>query len=179
MTFTKEEKIGISVSILVAVLFFGALRFNDIVAWFHTSPMAEQAQTDTVNLTGTDNTQKAMEALSKAVSSEGKVQSLVIKDSKEGSGATVAPGSRVTVNYIGTLENGTKFDDSYSKGQPFSFIVGRGEVIQGWDKGLIGMKVGGQRILVIPPDMAYGNKAIGTIPANSTLLFAIELIKVE
>jgi peptidylprolyl isomerase len=83
------------------------------------------------------------------------------------------------VHYVGTLQNGTEFDNSKKRGQPFEFTVGAGQVIKGWDQGLVGMKVGGQRILVIPPDMAYGERGVGPIPGNATLVFSIELIDVK
>jgi FKBP-type peptidyl-prolyl cis-trans isomerase len=87
----------------------------------------------------------------------------------------------VTVQYRGTLVNGKQFDASYDRGEPFSFKLGSGRVIKGWDVGVAGMKVGGKRRLVIPPDMAYGNRDVGDglIPANSTLVFEVELLKVE
>lgn len=105
---------------------------------------------------------------------------LKIEDSVVGTGEEAVAGKRVTVNYLGTLENGTKFDSSYDRGTPFSFNLGAGEVIKGWDQGVLGMKVGGKRKLVIPPDLGYGQSgAGGTIPPNATLIFEIELLKVE
>ncbi len=77
------------------------------------------------------------------------------------------------------MQDGTEFDSSYNRNTPFSFTVGEGRVIQGWEKGLLGMKVGGQRVLVIPSDMAYGNRQVGPIPPNSVLVFAIELLEVK
>lgn len=85
----------------------------------------------------------------------------------------------VVVHYVGTLPDSTEFDNSRRRGQPFTFQVGAGSVIKGWDEGLVGMKVGGQRILVIPPDKGYGAQAVGPIPANSTLVFAIELLEIR
>jgi FKBP-type peptidyl-prolyl cis-trans isomerase len=96
-----------------------------------------------------------------------------------GTGDEAVSGKTVTVNYVGTLTDGTKFDASADHGQPFSFQLGAGRVIEGWDKGVVGMKVGGKRKLTIPPDMGYGAQAVGSIPANSTLVFEIELLKVE
>jgi FKBP-type peptidyl-prolyl cis-trans isomerase len=84
----------------------------------------------------------------------------------------------VTVHYVGTLQDGTKFDSSYDANRPFAFKVGVGQVIQGWDLGIPGMRVGGKRRLTIPPSLAYGNRANGPIPANSTLIFDIELLSV-
>jgi len=80
---------------------------------------------------------------------------------------------------VGTLTDGTKFDSSVDRGQPFDFELGAGRVIKGWDEGVAGMKVGGKRKLVIPPDLGYGGRAIGKIPANSTLIFEVELLDVK
>jgi peptidylprolyl isomerase len=104
---------------------------------------------------------------------------LQINDVVIGTGAIAEPGKKVTVNYVGTLLDGTKFDSSIDRGTPFSFNLGAGQVIRGWEQGIQGMKVGGERKLVIPPAMAYGNQAIGSIPANSTLQFDVTLLKVE
>lgn len=104
--------------------------------------------------------------------------SLQIEDLIVGSGATAAVGDTVTVNYIGTLTNGTTFDSSYDRNQPFTFQIGAGQVIAGWDQGVPGMRVGGKRRLTIPPSLGYGNKATGPIPANSTLVFEIELLSI-
>jgi FKBP-type peptidyl-prolyl cis-trans isomerase len=104
---------------------------------------------------------------------------LVIDDIVIGTGEEVKEGDTVSVHYIGTLPDGTEFDNSNKRGEPFEFTVGEGRVIKGWEDGLVGMKVGGQRILVIPPELAYGSQAMGPIPANSTLVFAIELLEIK
>ncbi len=104
---------------------------------------------------------------------------LVIQDEVVGNGAEAVSGKKVTVNYLGTLTNGTKFDSSYDRNQPFTFNLGAGEVIQGWDQGVVGMKVGGKRKLTIHPSLGYGSQDQGPIPANSTLIFEVELLKVE
>lgn len=103
---------------------------------------------------------------------------LVIEDLVVGTGVTAAVGDTVTVNYIGTLTNGTKFDSSYDRGQPYTFRIGAGQVIAGWDQGVPGMRVGGKRRLTIPPSLGYGNQANGPIPANSTLIFEIDLVSI-
>jgi FKBP-type peptidyl-prolyl cis-trans isomerase len=106
---------------------------------------------------------------------------LSTQDSIVGTGAVAAAGDTVTVQYVGSLTNGTVFDASANHGTAgFTFHLGAGEVIKGWDQGIVGMKEGGKRILVIPASLAYGDQAIGNvIPANSTLLFEVELIKVQ
>ena len=103
---------------------------------------------------------------------------LVIEDLVVGTGATAAVGDTVNVHYVGTLTNGTKFDSSYDRGQTYAFQIGAGRVIAGWDQGVPGMKVGGKRRLTIPPSLGYGNQAVGSIPANSTLVFEIELVSI-
>lgn len=105
---------------------------------------------------------------------------LVIVDEIVGNGDEAIPGTTVTVHYLGTLVDGTMFDASRNRGSNgFTFSLGRGEVIKGWDLGVAGMKVGGKRKLTIPPELAYGNRAVGSIiPANATLVFDVELLKV-
>lgn len=105
---------------------------------------------------------------------------LKYEDSVVGSGASPAKGKQVTVHYTGTLENGTKFDSSVERGQPFTFTIGVGQVIKGWDEGVASMKVGGKRKLIIPSELGYGSRgAGGVIPGNATLLFDVELLAVE
>jgi FKBP-type peptidyl-prolyl cis-trans isomerase FkpA len=100
-------------------------------------------------------------------------------DVKVGTGTEAKTGDKVSVHYVGTLTDGTKFDSSRDRNQPFSFNVGKSEVIQGWDLGIPGMKVGGIRKLTIPPALGYGEHAQGSIPANSTLIFEVELLSVN
>jgi FKBP-type peptidyl-prolyl cis-trans isomerase FkpA len=107
-------------------------------------------------------------------------------DLKVGAGAEARPGRRVSVHYTGWLyhptkpdHKGRKFDSSRDRNKPFDITLGQGEVIPGWDEGLSGMKVGGERRLVIPPGMAYGSSGQGDIPPNATLIFDVELMGVQ
>jgi peptidylprolyl isomerase len=101
-------------------------------------------------------------------------------DIVEGTGASPKPGNIVCVHYTGTLENGKKFDSSEDRGQPFRFPIGQGVVIKGWDEGVMTMKVGGERKLIIPANLGYGTQEIpGVIPANSTLIFTVKLLSID
>lgn len=101
------------------------------------------------------------------------------EDIKVGKGKAAKSGDTVEVHYVGTLTNGTQFDSSRERGQRYSFTIDGGNVIEGWNRGVKGMKVGGVRKLTIPPELAYGDQANGDIPANSTLVFEIELFKIS
>ena len=105
---------------------------------------------------------------------------LIIEDLIIGVGTTAEKYSIVTVHYTGMLQDGTVFDSSQRIGQePLRFTLGVGQVIDGWDQGVIGMKVGGQRKLIIPPELGYGSQDKGVIPPNSALIFEVELLEVE
>ncbi len=112
----------------------------------------------------------------KNISTDPRIQIIEVA---EGSGAVAVNGKTVTVHYTGTFTNGQKFDSSVDRGQPFSFTLGAGQVIQGWDIGVAGMKVGGKRHLVIQSDLGYGPNTYGPIPGGSTLVFDVELLGVK
>jgi FKBP-type peptidyl-prolyl cis-trans isomerase len=127
-----------------------------------------------------------MQVIDQLVSTD-QVKDLRIEEVSAGDGAEAQPGQLVSVHYTGWIyapetaeRRGNKFDSSRDRGQPFQFPLGAGRVIKGWDEGVAGMKVGGQRTLIIPPHKAYGSRgASGSIPPNATLIFDVELLGVE
>jgi peptidylprolyl isomerase len=115
-----------------------------------------------------------------AYKTEGKVSELQTTDLQEGTGAAAKNGDCLVMKYYGTLaSNGTKFDENFTSDQGFKFQLGSGQVIKGWDEGLVGIKQGGTRRLVIPADKAYGAQAAGSIPANSDLVFVVKLESIK
>lgn len=129
-------------------------------------------------------TQKQEENLNQNKKNIMDIQGMKVEILKEGSGEEAKTGNLVTVNYTGALINSTKFDSNvdpkFGHVEPFQFTLGENRVIQGWELGVLGMKVGEKRKLTIPPELAYGNRAVGNvIPANSTLIFEVELLKIN
>ena len=150
----RNQRIGLALFLLLAAAAVAYLAFGDQLFSSTASPNGEDWTTTSSGLKW--------------------------QDTQAGSGDAAATGDTVSVHYTGYLENGTKFDSSLDRGAPYQFTVGAGEVISGWDEGLVGMQTGGQRILLIPPDLAYGARGYPpVIPANATLRFEIELIAIQ
>lgn len=165
----KQVVIGIAVIVALVVVGFFAWRFmgaNNLESSMEENTTGQQQQATTTDANVVDLG-----------------GGLFVRDITVGTGAEAVNGTRVYAKYVGRLTDGTVFDASElhaeTKDTGFSFVLGNDQVIQGWHKGILGMKVGGQRLIQVPPELAYGAQAYGPIPANSTLVFAIELVKVE
>lgn len=160
----KPTHSGIAVALALAVVIV-------IFILPELSPWGAAAQSEQVQITTNAEAQP----------STMEITQLQAVDEVVGTGAVAAAGDSVTVNYVGALTNGTVFDASANHGTSgFTFILGAGQVIKGWDQGIVGMKVGGKRRLLIPAELAYGSQAVGNIiPANSALIFEVELLKVQ
>lgn len=166
---SKNEKTAVFVSLAVILFFFAAAGVVGFISSNKVGNVNSAALADDL----TENLEDD------GISSSINANSMTITDTVIGTGEEAVAGKILTVHYTGTLADGTKFDSSLDRGEPFRFVLGAGQVIQGWEQGLAGMKVGGRRHLVIPPQLAYGDNAVGAIPAGSTLLFDVELLSVD
>lgn len=164
---------------LVVFIIASLLAIGSIFVWSRSSaePGKTPDTTPIFNFNMQNTTQKASQAPTQQQQQQ--VTHLVIEDVMVGTGSAAKSGDEIEVNYLGMLLNGQKFDSSYDRGETFSFIVGTGRVIAGWDQGLLGMKVGGKRRLIIPANLAYGDQGIASIPPNSPLIFEIELVSIK
>lgn len=172
----KYEAVGIGVSIGIMALALFLMRLDGA---------SENSQFDTSSQSASviesqNGVEGASAAIQSSIGAGGKVEKLVITDVVFGDeDKVVKEGDTVEVNYIGTLQNGQEFDNSYKKGESFTFKVGDRKVIDGWNQGIVGMRAGGQRIIIVPSHMAYGKEGYGPIPGNATLVFAIELLEIK
>ena len=188
-----NKKIGLSVAVLLSV---GVLltACGDKAATTPATTEAKPAETTTSASTPTEAVNQAaastntQTAPAPAAVPSANITSLQSTDLTVGTGAEAVNGKVVSVNYTGWLydekaadKHGTKFDSSFDRNEPFEFALGSGQVIQGWEQGVLGMKVGGKRTLIIPPSLAYGETGAGggVIPANATLVFDVELVGVQ
>ena len=162
---TLHQWIAVAISLFMIVIFFGVGNFASFFTFWEKAPEASR------------NSAAAAAGDVRGASSV-TIEGMNIEDIAVGEGDEVKVGDSVSVQYTGTLTDGTKFDSSYDHGDAFSFAVGAGQVIKGWDLGLVGMKVGGKRKLTIPSNLAYGDQGIGPIPPGATLVFEIELVKI-
>ena len=165
--------------IVVAVLIAAALFLVALAAIPASGTRSSASAANTTQQQATAAAQAAKNATAPAPVGTKTATGLQYVDTMVGTGAQPKTGQTVTVHYTGYLDNGTVFDSSVKRGQPFEFKIGTGQVIKGWDEGLATMKVGGKRRLIIPPELAYGAVANGPIPANSRLTFDVELLGVK
>lgn len=187
MNYSKDKWIAVTVAVVVVILFFGgmfAYRSQQSTDLMNASTLQDQTQNQNMNDEQNNASSSASASAGATASSAGdtstRADGLVIQDEVVGTGATAVSGKTVTVNYTGTLQDGTVFDSSYSRNQPFSFPLGSGQVIAGWEEGIQGMKVGGKRKLIIPSSLGYGAQGAGSaIPPNATLIFEVELVSVS
>ncbi len=165
-----REAIATGVAIVAAaILFYGGTIWD----WATGAGKA-----DTVSQTSLQPTLEPLETTRK-MTNISKIPGLEIYDTTVGTGAEAKAGQTVSVHYAGFLTDGTQFDSSIGRGVPFEFNLGAGQVIQGWDQGVAGMKVGGVRKLIIAPELGYGAQGIGPIPGNATLVFEVQLLEVK
>ena len=167
--------VGLAVIVALGFLFFGPGILNPFGVLKAASP---EATTTPATVPASATTQSSLPTMQPIPQDQLPTQ-LSGRDEVVGTGATAEPGDTVTVNYVGALPDGTVFDASANHGQPFTFTLGAGQVIPGWDQGVAGMKEGGTRLLVIPPSLGYGSQSVGSIPPNSTLQFEVQLVSVQ
>lgn len=174
----RVEVIGIFLSIAVMALVLAAVRFDGSNFALDISGASQTAGVITVDESASNQEAALANAIVEGAPGA-TLQKMIIDDVIIGEGKEVSEGDTVSVHYIGRLQNGQEFDNSYHRGTPFTFEVGAGRVIEGWEQGLVGMQAGGQRVLVIPSHMAYGDTGAGPIPGGATLVFAIELLEIN
>ena len=181
MKINKIETIGILLCVGVMSLTLFLLRADEATKVLSTLESDTQIAAVTTARSTSEPVVDEEQAneLRDAFNSKGEITKMVTDDVVIGEGREVTAGDTISVHYIGTLQNGQQFDNSRTRGESFTFTVGEGRVIKGWDEGVLGMKKGGQRILVIPPALAYGANTVGPIPANATLVFSIELVEIK
>ena len=177
-----QKRIFILVAIIAAVILVFVLLQKDISAPVDGNQIGIQPEkNETVaDKSAEKNLDQSVQAQKINNNDNNKTMELEIKTTQEGTGERqVKTGDTISVHYTGKLTDGTKFDSSVDRGKPFEFTVGQGMVIRGWEQGFLGAKVGEKRTLTIPAEMGYGARAVGSIPANSTLIFDVELVAIK
>ena len=172
----NRQRVIIGVIVLIVVIVIGYFVFSDYRARNQAATATPTTTANTSYPIGTLDTTPPAPSANAVTTASG----LVYEDLQVGDGTTAKSGDTVSVNYTGWLADGTKFNSSLDRGQPLDFSIGAGQVIPGWDEGVNGMNVNGTRLLVIPPDLAYGASGYPpTIPANATLTFEVQLVAIK
>lgn len=169
-------------ALMGAVLFFvtaSALTIAVVMSAISESHKNKAAQTQTAATCEDTRTDETTYPVPEAFTVTDKMSTLKTTDLTPGGGAVAKDGDCLVMKYYGTLADGTMFDENYTKPTAFAFTLGEGRVISGWDKGLVGMKVGGTRRLEIPAAQAYGSQSTGSIPANADLIFQVKLLRIQ
>lgn len=179
MTINKFEAVGIGVSIGAMALALFLIRLDTSLPANSAAREGSAQQAAVVVANDSVSDAALADAVIEATGGDGTVERLIVDDVIIGTGDAVEEGDTVSVHYIGTLQSGQQFDNSYAKEKPLTFTLGEGRVIEGWERGILGMQKGGKRILVIPASLAYGANGYGPIPGNATLVFAVELVEVK
>lgn len=173
---SEQESIALVLALVVVAMTFFGLMGNPFA---QKESIALESGKDPVVIDTQNDPEAAARVLQAASDSSGNVTELLIEDAKVGTGPQVRKGDTIAVHYMGALKDGTRFDDSTLRGEPFVFTVGAGSVIPAWDTGVIGMRKGGERVLVVPPSLAYGARGLGAVPPNATILFSITLLDIR
>jgi len=172
----NRQRVIIGVIILIVAVVIGYFVFRDYKTRTEAATATPTTTANTTYPIGTLDTTPPAPTANAVTTASG----LIYEDLQVGDGATAKTGDTVSVNYTGWLADGTKFDSSLDRGTPLEFTLGAGQVIPGWDEGVTGMNVNGTRLLVIPPELAYGAQGAGsTIPPNATLTFEVQLIEIK
>jgi FKBP-type peptidyl-prolyl cis-trans isomerase len=185
MSENNNSKTSIIISIILLLIVLGGALYLIM----GNKPASKPAITTSSTISSAVNSQVAVSPKDKCASTSPKspnvkaidpeqLKQITIEDTTPGTGEEVKSGDIVCIDYKGTLLDGKVFDESYKRGQPYVTQIGVGSVIQGWDLGIVGLKEGGKRKLTIPAEFAYGSRANGSIPSNSTLIFEVELVKI-
>lgn len=175
MKIHKYEAVGIGISVMAMATALFFMRFSDTLG----QPVVPGDNSQSASVILADSSEGGVEAaLSEAIQGS-KVGKIVATDITIGNGEEVKEGDNVQINYIATLQNGQEFDNTYKKGSALSFTIGDESIIEGLSEGIVGMKVGGQRVIIIPADKAYGREGYGPIPGNATVVYAVEVVEKE
>jgi FKBP-type peptidyl-prolyl cis-trans isomerase len=177
--FNKYQAIGIFLSIGAMAVALSVVRFRTDILSMNAIDLNSQRAVVAVSQDNEGVDANIRETLTDSFSADQRLVRMVVDDIRIGTGKEVAEGDTVVVQYVGRTQNGIEFANSYKKGEPYAFKIGDGKVIEGLEKGVVGMRTGGTRILVIPSDLAYGNRQVGVIEPNSPLVFSIELQAVK